>query len=57
MPPPSSPVFRVIVEYDDDPIGAADALLAVLKRRDTEDQLRVDRRQAEEHEVSDDEAA
>jgi hypothetical protein len=57
VPSPSTPVSRVIVEYDDDPVGAADALLAVLKRRDTKDQLRVDRRQAEEHEVSDDEAA
>ena len=32
MLPPSSPVPRVIVEYDDDPAGAADALLAVLRQ-------------------------
>jgi hypothetical protein len=57
VPSPSTPVSRVIVEYDDDPVGAAEALLAVLKRRSDKDQPRVERRQAEEHAVSDDEAA
>jgi hypothetical protein len=42
MLPPSTPVPRLIVEYDDDPAGAAEALLAVLKSRDTEDQRRDD---------------
>ena len=31
MPSPSASPPRLIVEYDDDPTGAADALLAVLR--------------------------
>ena len=31
MPSPSASVPRLILEYDDDPVAAADALLAVLR--------------------------